>query len=277
MCAICRHVTPSGVGIVAALVVASVVAHAQTYQADPRATPPEPPATLDELAMRFLPLYEPLVPEARAELAYDDEAFLRVEVTSGVCYAFAAVGPGHEDLDVWVHLDGEYAGQDVRPDHYPIVEWCAPRDGVIEMRVHAFQGEGPTEYGVFVDPESARRASGDQDELSNRLVRSAARTAPRWLPVGPQWRRRVSRPQVYEYDVTFEAGRCYVLLAVGDAGVRDVDLMLLDGDAIVAQDLALDATPAVARCAEADETLLARVVVVRGAGFVAAQLLSQPP
>ena len=251
-------------------------ANGQDYLTDPRAALPDPPRTLDELARRFVPLHRALVDTQHATLGFDDDARLQIEVTSGVCYDFAAVGPQHDDLDVWIHLDGEYAGQDVRPDTWPIVEWCAPRDGTVEMRVHAFAGEGPVEYGVFVDPESERRASGSQDELSNRLVQSAARTAPRWLPDGPQWRRYVSRPQVYEYDVTFRAGRCYVLLAVGDAGVRDVDLMLLDGDTIVAQDLAVDATPALARCADRDETLEARVVVVRGAGFVAAQLLSQP-
>jgi len=253
---------------------------AQTPRLDeePRSERPPPPESLEETIRRFLPIHEPLDEIATFELDYDAETYLDTTMQTGACYAAAAYSDGITDLDLWVYADDEVIAQDVRPDHYPVVEWCAPRDADVRVRAHAFDGEGTVRMQILAEPASYSAAAGDQDELSNRLTLLLSQVGPRYRPMQDQWRQRFSDGMFDEFTFEVGARRCYLVIAVGDSFVGDVDLMLLDSDGeTIASDFAIDATPAIMHCTEAAGELIARVIVVRGYGTVAAQVFSHAP
>ena len=64
-----------------------------------------------------------------------------------------------------------------------------------------------------------------------------------------------------------EPGWCYAFLAVGDVGVVDLDMALLDADGRqLASDSMFDATPFVQQCADRASTWQVILRVVRGSG-----------
>lgn len=262
------------------LVVLAPFAMAQTERLneDPRAVPPAPPESLEETIARFVPIHEPLGEIAGFELDFDADTYLDTTMRTGACYAAVAYSDTITDLDLWVYADGEVIAQDVTPDNYPVVQWCAPRDADVEVRAHAFEGEGSVRMQILAEPASYAAAAGELDELSNRLTLLLSQVGPRYRPMQDQWRQRFSDGMYDEFAFEVGARRCYLVIAVGDSFVDDVDLMLLDsaGD-LIASDFAIDATPAVMHCTEVAGELIARVIVVRGQGTVAARVFSHAP
>jgi len=221
---------------------------------------------------RFFPDYVPVDVSRTISLPFEGERTERIPTARGVCYGVGAFSAEIEDLDIWVYEQDVLVAQDVLGDPYPVVRWCAQRGGIVRLRFVAFAGEGDLSFQVLEHPESRAAATGEQDELSNRLTRAAARSAPNWIVVGGQWRGRYDG--VGSRDATFSAraGQCYAALAVGEVSLNDIDLVVLDAaDEVLAQDIAVDATPAVVVCPPFDTTLTARVIVVSGFGTVALQ------
>lgn len=258
--------------------VPAILAQSPRLDGEPRAEHPPPPESLEETIRRFLPVHEPLYDVASFELDYDADTYLDTTMQTGACYAAAAYSDGITDLDLWVYADGEVIAQDVQPDHYPVVEWCAPRDADVQVRAHAFEGEGSVQMQILAEPASYSAAAGEQDELSNRLTLLLSHVGPRYRPMQDQWRERFSDGMFDEFAFDVGARRCYLVVAVGDSFVDDVDLMLVDSDGeTLASDFAVDATPAVLHCTRVSGELTARVIVVRGQGTVAAQVFSHAP
>jgi len=70
-----------------------------------------------------------------------------------------------------------------------------------------------------------------------------------------------------EYEVDLEGNKCYAILAVGDSGVRNLDLMLLDSAGHeVDRDDAADSRPTVRVCPTADGHYRMRVRMMSGVG-----------
>ncbi len=267
-----RRAFPTSIALIAVLSVAPPVG-AQLDQ-DPRAERPEPPQTLDTLAQRFLSGYESLSPPGSATLGVGETHVVVQQTLAGMCYAVAAVTTDDVDIDIRIRTNGVLIAQDVRLDTYPVVQWCAASDSNAEIEFLSFGGASTIDYAVYGDDDTRNAAVGPLDELSNRVNAAVARSAPRWETVGPQWRNTFTRPEVRPMSVTTEPGFCYAIVAVGQASVEDIDLLLLDEDNFErARDFALDATPLVAYCPPAGETLTVHVALRAGRGVVAAQLL----
>lgn len=243
---------------------------------DPRAERPQPPVDLETLADRFLAGYDPLTSPGAVTLAAGETYTFSQSVEAGVCYAAAAV-TSEADLDLRVRRSGALVTQDVRLDSYPVATWCAATSGTARIELRAFNASAEVSYAVFVDRDARDAAAGGLDELSNRLSRAIARSAPRWEPIGTQWRTTFSRPEVRTWSVDAAADRCYAVVAVGQAAVEDVDLLLVDEEGFErARDFALDAVPLVSYCPDRAEVLTVHVALRQGRGVVAAQLLEHP-
>lgn len=241
---------------------------------DLRAARPGPPQHLGILTQRFLPGYEALSPPRDAALAATEATTFSQQVTAGACYAVAAVNTRGVDVDVRIRVAGEIVAQDVKQDSYPIARWCPASSTTAQIEIRAFAEAAEVTYGVYISRNDRDAAAGPLDELSNRLSNAIARSAPRWEPVGAQWRTTYAQAGVHDMTFDAEAGRCYAVVAVGQAPVEDIDLLLLDeAEYARNRDVALDATPLVAYCPPSDETLTVRVALRVGRGVVAAQLL----
>jgi hypothetical protein len=252
----------------------AVAAVAENVDTDPRFQRPPLPVSLDELVDRFLPGHVPLTPRGNVVLAQGEAYAFNHDVTAGVCYAVAAIGLGGiRDLDVRLRRSGRVVSQDVQLDGYPVVHYCPASVGDIRVELRAFDGSGSAEFQILVDPNAYYSARGALDELSNRLESATARTAPRWMPMGPQWRNQFPRPGTRQLTFEAEAGDCYSVVAVGQASVLDVDLRLRLEERELDVDRGGSSVAAVATCAAVDQSLTVDVAVVRGQGVVAAQVL----
>jgi hypothetical protein len=196
------------------------------------------------------------------------------------CLAFLGVSPeGVSDLDLFVlDAQGTELARDDRADAHPYARVCPRRAG---ERLHVFaraatgSGQvavlvvtapplvapplddalGGVPTGLVTGPRTPRGAIGGDphrpspEVLVDRLL--APYLAQSWVGVGSPGSGRLRRQEVGRWSFAAEAERCYLVQGVGGDGVDDLDLVVHGPDgAVVAQDVALDATPAVRFCAE---------------------------
>ena len=256
------------------LLLIAVGVFAENVDTDPRFERPAPPRSLTEFVDRFVPDHVPLTPRGTVQLSQGEAYAFNQRVTAGVCYAIVAIGmAGISDLDLRLRRSGRVIAQDVQLDGYPLVHYCPASSGEIRVELRAFGGSGTAAFQILVDPNAYYSARGTLDELSNRLESATARTAPRWLPHGPQWRNQFPRPGGRELTFEARAGECYSIVAVGQSSVMDVDLRLREGESEIDVDRGGSDVAGVATCAPRDQSLTVDVAVVRGQGVVAAQVL----
>ncbi len=192
-----------------------------------------------------------------------------LHLAANQCYAFASLaGRGARDTDVSI-IDGEgtQLARDTRSDRDATVEFCPPTPGSYLLRVRLYEGEGP----VFVagwsrpserntDPatptpapvavmEEISTAGASLDE--NFQLLNADMHARGYQSYEEPRRASLAQGQARRFRVNLEGGKCYAILAVGDAGTRDLDLVL--GGAAgeeMDRDVETDARPIVRVCPE---------------------------
>jgi len=103
---------------------------------------PPLPTSLDEVATRFLPLWEPLGEPHTFTLQQGAQTSFMLNTVAGHCYAAVGHATDITDLDVRVRIDGAIIAQDVLFDSYPVVRWCAAFDATVEAEARAFSGAG---------------------------------------------------------------------------------------------------------------------------------------
>ena len=250
---------------------------AQWHEGDPRVGQWQPPTSWKQAATAFAPGFELLSAPADVELQEWEEYAVAWEGLPGVCYAVVSWSGEIEDLDVRVFAHGTLVAQDVRPDVYPVAEWCVDRRTAMQATVRAHAGAGSARVGVLVDINQREAASGPRDELSNRLMRAVSQSAPRWVPARDQWRHRFGAAGLESFEVATTPGSCYTVVAVGESTVLDVDARLLDPEGVeVALDTAADAWPALTWCSPSGGPWEVELALVRGEGSVAATVLQAP-
>ena len=253
---------PATLAVTVALVLGSAVL-AQGIESDPRSQFAAVPTSLEETAARFLPGYELLTSVGTIVLEHGATHAFTFETTPGLCYGAIGFSSEVTDLDLRFRSEGDVIAQDVRPDAYPVVEWCAELATTVRVQLRSFVGAGTVDYGLYVDRNEAARTRGEQDQLTNRLTTLAATAVPRWAPAGPQWRSRFARPDIQEFRVESPLpDQCYAVIAAGQGSVVDVDLRFLDEEAReLARDLVDDAEPMVAHCPSRPGALVVQVAV----------------
>jgi hypothetical protein len=212
-----------------------------------------------------------------------------VNLEKGQCYAFATVaGPGAKDTDVFV-IDGagKILAKDEGETRNGVVRYCAPTSGKYYVRSLMYEGDGPVFVAAYhkdrspseSTPEPAKE-SGDGDERlmsedsvegtgleENFRLLKADMQARGYQSHGEPSRGTLQQGQTQDFAIHLEGGKCYAILAVGDDGVRDLDLILLDARGNkLDRDMENDSRPIVRVCPGESNEFTMRVRMSRGSG-----------
>ncbi len=187
------------------------------------------------------------------QLVESADASQPVTLEAGACYAIAAVGDTSvSDLDLFLtDAAGAEVDRDYAQDASPVVRVCPPTTGAFTVRMHMTAGQGAVRLGLF------RWTSGTSGAGMNGLLFVRNAEVSRILQAdGYQGdadfelvRGNIRQGRATTRNVSLRSGACYAFVAVGGAGVSDLNLALQQGRATVAEDRSLTAFPAVRYCA----------------------------
>lgn len=211
-----------------------------------------------------------------------DERLFQLSLEQGRCYAFATLGgPGTTDTDVYlVDGSGHWIQADSTANRDGVVRFCSPSTDNYTLQIRLLHGEGPVFTAAYLQqtatasaapPPSApliadtSTAGAGLDE--NFALLDADMRARGYESLGAPQHAHLDEGGTQEYEVDLEGNKCYAILAVGDSGVRNVDLTLLDASGHeVDRDDAGDSRPTVRVCPSADGHYRMRVRMMSGAG-----------
>ncbi|HJL17054.1 MAG TPA: hypothetical protein RMH99_15420, partial [Sandaracinaceae bacterium LLY-WYZ-13_1] len=202
----------------------------------------------------------------------------QLNLREGECYAFATLGgPGAVDTDVFLNdQSGTRIQADTRRDRDAMVQYCAPATGNYALQVRMYQGQGPLFTVAYV--QNAAQAQQTQPVMEststagaglqeNFALLDADMRARGYESYGEQTNGRLDEAGTRNFEIQLEGGRCYAILAVGDTGVRDLDLHLLNQRGQeVDRDTASDARPTVRVCPESSGNYYMQVQMTSGSG-----------
>jgi hypothetical protein len=208
-----------------------------------------------------------------------EDRFFQLSLERGRCYAFATLGgPGTTDTDVFLQDgSGQRLQADGRNDRDAIVRYCAPVSGPYTLLVRNYgrpgavftvayaQSAGSAPAGEMPVLAATSRAGGGLDE--NFALLDADMRARGYESFGEPQRGQLAEGAEQSYAVELEGGRCYAILAVGDAGVRQMSLTLTDRQGNeLDRDEGNDTRPTVRVCPQSTGSYLMRIRMVNGSG-----------
>lgn len=210
-----------------------------------------------------------------------------LNLEAGTCYAFASLGgPGATDTDVFV-VDGagNELARDTEQGQEGLARFCAPTTGSYTLRARMYRGHGPlfvAGYAKTPEPQQhaqtapptppsqplieAHSQAGPGLEENFRLL-DADMQARGYQSYGDPSRGQLGEGQTRDFPIELEGGKCYAILAVGDNGVRDMNLVMLDpsGKALD-RDIEQNARPVVRVCPQKSGQFTMRMQMVQGSG-----------
>jgi len=202
----------------------------------------------------------------------------QLSLQQGQCYAFASLGgQGAVDTDLVLHdHGGEQLAADSRRDRDAIVQYCAPTTGRYALSVRMYEGQGPLFTVGYVqnagqvqqaEPVIASTSTAHASLQENFALLDADMRARGYESYGNQTTGQLALAGTRNFEIQLEGGRCYAILAVGDASVRDLDLVLLgpNGEE-VDRDIAQDPRPTVRVCPESTGNFYMQVRMTDGQG-----------
>ncbi len=211
-------------------------------------------------------------------LSTRDPRNFQLNLQQGTCYAFATLGgPGSVDTDiVLADHGGNQLETDTQRDRDAMIRYCAPATGSYALAVRMYEGQGPLFTVGYVQnaaqaPQSepvmaatSTAAAGLQESFA---LLDADMRARGYETYGDQTTAQLGAGETRNFEIQLEGGRCYAILAVGDASVRDLDLRLLDPSGReVDRDIAQDARPTVRVCPESSGNYYMQVRMTDGSG-----------
>lgn len=199
-----------------------------------------------------------------------------VSLQEGTCYTFVTLGgQGARDTDIFL-LDG--AGNELASDtgvgRDATVQFCPQTSGAYKLRTLMYGGQGALFTAAYVRGQSTptqpviatTSTAGAGVEENFRLLDGDMR-ARGYEGYGESSRGQLSEGERRDFAISLEGGKCYAVLAVGDNGVRDLDLILMDAnDRELDRDVETDARPVVRVCPRESGDFKMRVQMYRGAG-----------
>jgi len=196
-------------------------------------------------------------------------------LAQGSCYWFLAVGDGNlRDIDLVVRSRGIEIVRDQSTSSEAVVPgerpYCPEDEQRIQIRLLAFRGGGV--YATAVYAAAATGIASGQDgppDVAALLDRAAARYAPGMARDGEVITTRLAEAEDLTNDRRLAGGVCYRFIAVGGAGVGDLELMVLQGSSEVARDSASASEAVGSYCATVETPVRIRIGMARGAGEVA--------
>lgn len=215
-------------------------------------------------------------------LSERDERLFALTLEPGACYAFASFGgPGASDTDVYlVDGEGHWLAQDASANRDAVVRFCSPEHASYNLQVRLLHGAGPVFTAAYMQSSSSTPGPSE-DSLpvisdtstagaavdENFALLDADMRARGYESYGSSSRGELGEAGSTAYDIDLEGGKCYAILAVGDSGVRNLDLTLLDaGGREVDRDVATDARPIVRVCPTANGHYRMQVRMTSGTG-----------
>jgi hypothetical protein len=210
-----------------------------------------------------------------------DERNFQLSLEQGRCYAFATLGgPGTTDTDVYlVDGSGHWIQADSTAARDGVVRFCSPSTDNYTLQVRLLHGEGPVFTAAYLQQTASASAPPPSAPLiadtstagagldENFALLDADMRARGYESLGAPQHATLDEGGTQEYEVDLEGNKCYAILAVGDSGVRNVDLTLLDAAGReVDRDDAGDSRPTVRVCPSADGHYRMRVRMMSGAG-----------
>lgn len=210
------------------------------------------------------------------------ERLFSLALEPGTCYAFATFGgPGAADTDVYlVDGEGHWLAQDASSERDAVLRFCAPEHASYNLQVRLLSGSGAVFTAAYVQATATAPAptADAMPVISDTSTAGAAidenfalldadMRARGYEALGTSSRGELGEAGTNAYDVDLEGGKCYAILAVGDSGVRNLDLTLLDASGReVDRDVASDTRPIVRVCPSADGHYRMQVRMTSGGG-----------
>jgi len=205
-----------------------------------------------------------------------------IDTTMGACYAAVALGSDNTDLDM-VMLDpsGATVAHDVRTDAHPWISFCAAQGGRHIARLQMARGTGSYYYALYAGPAGrqvdlsavfggaviATQSTAGAGLLENARLLDADMRARGYESYGEPSTGELGASDTRDFPISLEGGKCYAVLAVGDSGVRDLDLLLLDPQGReIDRDVEQDARPIVRVCPQTSGDYAIRVSMANGQG-----------
>lgn len=203
-----------------------------------------------------------------------------LQLQQGACYGFAAfAGPGATDADLFL-TDGSGAtlASDSQTSADAFVRYCPQTTGNYTVRLLLSGGNGPVFGTAYVQQtgQSATTAPATIVQTSASTVSAGLDENYRFLDADMRARGYVTNGDSSsetlqemasrDFELSLEGGKCYAVLAVGDNGVRNLDLQLLKGTRVLDEDVEPNARPIVRVCATDSGNFTVKVRATSGQG-----------
>lgn len=215
-------------------------------------------ARMSVLAAKHVPGAKLVAVPTMGMLSKGKAFHITVPVDPSTCYKFVAVGgAGVDDVDLLVKSKAQVVSQDATSGDHPVVEYCPTQAGKLLLRVSVKKGKGAVLASVFEAPASTILVgvSDAQTALDNRLKGEAEIYAPDMNMVGIIKTGEIINKKPIHHDVLLAKGVCYKYIAVGGAGIEDLDIQLKKkkskgNKGVLATDTTDDDAPIASYCAE---------------------------
>lgn len=205
----------------------------------------------------------------------------QLNLEQGDCYAFATLGgPGTRDTDVFlVDGSGNEIERDVRTNLDAVVQYCPDQSGQYALRTRLYEGQGPVFTVAYVQTRDGEQPPRQRGQViadtstagagleENFRLLDADMRARGYEAFGDASRGSLGQGETQDFEIRLEGGKCYAILAVGDNGVRDLDLILLDRNGRqIDRDVETDPRPVVRVCADRTGDYRMQVRMFSGSG-----------
>lgn len=218
------------------------------------------------------------------QLSPREERNYPLNLQAGYCYAFGTFGgPGTSDTDIFI-VDGNdnSLAVDQATDRDALVEFCPPLPGAYTLRARLYNGSGPVFVAAWARPEAGASGTATVPVVTTTVVgtstaamtlddnfrlRDADMVARGYEHYGEPASGELEQGQTQDFGISLEGGKCYAILAVGDTGVRDLDLAVLDAAGQATdRDVEADARPVVRVCPQRSGESRIQVRMASGGG-----------
>jgi hypothetical protein len=246
----------------------------QTAQVDPATNQRIAAAEAQLTAQRFRRVYGPI----GLVLAQGQTRQFPATLEAGSCYAFASFGgSGATDTDITlVDGSGNELVRDVATAADGMIQYCPTAAGAYNLVVKMYAGNGPLFTMAY--QQGAQTAGPPTQVVATTSTATAGLEenfrlldgdmhARGYESMGDAQRGELATAAVRDFPIELEGGKCYALLAVGDNGVRDLDLLLLDAaGATIDRDVEQNPRPIVRVCPTRSGSFRMQVKMFAGEG-----------
>ncbi len=193
----------------------------------------------------------------------DGSASFNLYLSSSEDYVFIGAGDDDvEDLDIYVYdEDGDVVAKDIEDDEYPLVNFSPSYSGVYTIKLKLVSCDANGSFCVmnFMQKDGVTPSTDKFDEAIERMVKVVNYIDDER---GTKFLDREGEFCYYGFAFPYDGqesqingidlneDETYIMVAVGDDGVDDIDLFLLDSDGDeIDSDTEDDATPIVTHTA----------------------------